>query len=95
MHSLCIVRKPTALQWHLFHLRQAGSLTLQIQNVFELADGSALFVTVARYRTPALVDIDHVRLITSCPGLIVCTKMHNNTKLQCPERQCQQVCTCS
>lgn len=32
----------------------------KIQNVFELGDGSALFVTVARYRTPALVDIDQV-----------------------------------
>jgi C-terminal processing protease CtpA/Prc len=32
----------------------------KIQNVFELADGSALFVTVARYQTPARVDIDHV-----------------------------------
>jgi C-terminal peptidase prc len=32
----------------------------KIQNVFELADGSALFVTVARYKTPALVDIDKV-----------------------------------
>jgi hypothetical protein len=39
---------------------------LQIQNVFELADGSALFVTVARYQTPARVDIDHVRRLTAC-----------------------------
>lgn len=30
----------------------------KIQNVFELADGSALFVTVASYKTPALTDID-------------------------------------
>eukprot|EP00891_Asterochloris_glomerata_P008045 jgi/Astpho2/8045/e_gw1.00120.31.1_t len=31
----------------------------KIQSVFELGDGSALFVTVAKYRTPALIDIDH------------------------------------
>mmetsp|Transcript_390 Transcript_390/g.1154 ORF Transcript_390/g.1154 Transcript_390/m.1154 type:complete len:257 (+) Transcript_390:1221-1991(+) len=32
----------------------------KIQNVFELTDGSALFVTVARYKTPALSEIDQV-----------------------------------
>lgn len=41
----------------------------QIQNVFELADGSALFVTVARYKTPALVDIDKVLDATRCVPL--------------------------
>lgn len=30
----------------------------KIQSVFELEDGSALFVTVAKYRTPNLTDID-------------------------------------
>lgn len=30
----------------------------KIQNVFELQDGSALFVTVARYQTPDLDEID-------------------------------------
>ena len=30
----------------------------KIQNVFELQDGSALFVTVARYQTPDYTDID-------------------------------------
>lgn len=34
----------------------------KIQNVFELSDGSALFVTVARYKTPALSEIDEVGL---------------------------------
>lgn len=42
----------------------------QIQNVFELADGSALFVTVARYKTPALVDIDKVLAATHFPPAI-------------------------
>ncbi|CAL5229708.1 g13081 [Coccomyxa viridis] len=32
----------------------------KIQSVFELADGSALFVTVAKYRTPNMEDIDQV-----------------------------------
>lgn len=32
----------------------------KIQSVFELADGSALFVTVARYKTPNFTDIDQV-----------------------------------
>eukprot|EP00887_Chlorella_sp_A99_P007881 scaffold20.g7881.t1 len=32
----------------------------KIQSVFELRDGSALFVTVAKYKTPALHDIDNV-----------------------------------
>ena len=32
----------------------------KIQSVFELGDGSALFVTVAKYRTPAGAEIDHV-----------------------------------
>ena len=30
------------------------------QSVFELQDGSALFVTVARYKTPSLAEIDQV-----------------------------------
>ena len=33
----------------------------KIQSVFELGDGSALFVTVAKYLTPAGAEIDHVR----------------------------------
>ncbi|CAL8463172.1 g2706 [Coccomyxa elongata] len=32
----------------------------KIQSVFELEDGSALFVTVAKYRTPNMMDIDKV-----------------------------------
>eukprot|EP00210_Caulerpa_lentillifera_P006260 g5979.t1 len=32
----------------------------KIQNVFELQDGSALFVTVARYQTPNLSEIDEI-----------------------------------
>ena len=32
----------------------------KIQSVFDLSDGSALFVTVARYKTPALPDIDRI-----------------------------------
>lgn len=32
----------------------------KIQSLFELSDGSALFVTVAKYKTPNLLDIDHV-----------------------------------
>ena len=30
-----------------------------LQTVYELHDGSALFVTVAKYRTPGGTDIDH------------------------------------
>lgn len=30
----------------------------KIQNIFELQDGSALFVTVARYQTPNYGEID-------------------------------------
>jgi hypothetical protein len=32
----------------------------KIQSVFELGDGSALFVTVAKYKTPAGSEIDRV-----------------------------------
>ena len=32
----------------------------RIQSVYQLPDGAALFVTVARYQTPARVDIDQV-----------------------------------
>ena len=35
----------------------------KIQSVFELGDGSAMFVTVAKYRTPAGTDIDKVGVI--------------------------------
>jgi C-terminal peptidase prc len=40
----------------------------KIQSVFELADGSALFVTVAKYKTPNLTDIDKhgIRPDTAC-----------------------------
>ena len=31
----------------------------RLQTVYELHDGSALFVTVAKYRTPGGTDIDH------------------------------------
>ena len=49
----------------------------KIQNVFELQDGSALFVTVARYQTPDYTDIDQKGLSTlhfchldgSCAGI--------------------------
>ncbi|KAL3159613.1 hypothetical protein ABBQ38_010023 [Trebouxia sp. C0009 RCD-2024] len=55
----------------------------KIQSVFELEDGSALFVTVAKYRTPNLTDIDHQGLhpdqscaplgISSIPGAVPIT----------------------
>lgn len=32
----------------------------KIQSVFELSDGSGIVVTVARYETPAHIDIDKV-----------------------------------
>lgn len=35
----------------------------KIQSVFELGDGSAVFVTVAKYRTPAGTDIDKVGVV--------------------------------
>lgn len=35
-------------------------LCRKIQSVFELSDGSGLAVTVARYQTPAGIDIDKV-----------------------------------
>lgn len=38
-------------------------LCRKIQSVFELADGSGLAVTVARYETPAHTDIDKVRFL--------------------------------
>lgn len=44
----------------------------KIQSVFELADGSALFVTVAKYRTPAGTEIDQVGVIPdrACSALV-------------------------
>jgi C-terminal processing protease CtpA/Prc len=35
----------------------------KIQSVFELGDGSAVFVTIAKYRTPAGTDIDKVGVV--------------------------------
>ena len=37
----------------------------KIQSVFELSDGSGLAITVARYETPAHIDIDKVALSLS------------------------------
>ncbi len=34
-----------------------------MQSVFELGDGSALFVTVAKYLSPGLHAIDHVGIL--------------------------------
>ena len=44
----------------------------KIQSVFELGDGSALFVTVAKYRTPNGTDIDQigVKPDRACSSLI-------------------------
>ncbi|XP_051127635.1 carboxyl-terminal-processing peptidase 2, chloroplastic [Andrographis paniculata] len=39
----------------------------KIQSVFELSDGSGLVVTVARYETPAHIDIDKVGIIPDRP----------------------------
>uniref|UniRef100_A0A7C9EX31 C-terminal processing peptidase n=1 Tax=Opuntia streptacantha TaxID=393608 RepID=A0A7C9EX31_OPUST len=39
----------------------------KIQSVFELSDGSGLAVTVARYETPAHIDIDKVGIIPDHP----------------------------
>ncbi|XP_057735687.1 carboxyl-terminal-processing peptidase 2, chloroplastic isoform X2 [Arachis stenosperma] len=39
----------------------------KIQSVFELSDGSGLVVTVARYETPAHIDIDKVGVIPDHP----------------------------
>ncbi|KAK4482508.1 hypothetical protein RD792_009667, partial [Penstemon davidsonii] len=39
----------------------------KIQSVFELSDGSGLAVTVARYETPAHIDIDKVGIIPDRP----------------------------
>lgn len=39
----------------------------KIQSVFELSDGSGLAVTVARYETPAHIDIDKVGVIPDHP----------------------------
>ncbi|KAK2983358.1 hypothetical protein RJ640_010735 [Escallonia rubra] len=49
----------------------------RIQSVTELHDGSALFITVAKYLSPALHDIDHVGI----PPDVQCTNdMLNSTK---------------
>lgn len=40
-------------------------LCSKIQSVFELSDGSGLAITVARYETPAHIDIDKVALSLS------------------------------
>lgn len=37
----------------------------KIQSVFELSDGSGIVVTVARYETPAHIDIDKVFNLSS------------------------------
>lgn len=60
-----------ALGWRRHKCPSSQPPVLQIQNVFELGDGSALFVTVARYRTPALVDIDQVSNASRLPHLLV------------------------
>lgn len=39
----------------------------KIQSVFELSDGSGIVVTVARYETPAHIDIDKVGIIPDHP----------------------------
>ncbi|CAL0321321.1 unnamed protein product [Lupinus luteus] len=49
----------------------------KIQSVTELHDGSALFVTVAKYLSPALHDIDQVGII---PDVQCTTEMLNSTK---------------
>ena len=48
-----------------------AGLVLHPQTVYELHDGSALFVSVAKYRTPGGAEIDHkgIRPDSSChPG---------------------------
>ncbi|XP_044469041.1 carboxyl-terminal-processing peptidase 3, chloroplastic-like isoform X2 [Mangifera indica] len=49
----------------------------KIQSVTELHDGSALFVTVAKYLSPALHDIDQVGII---PDVQCTTEMLNSAK---------------
>ncbi|KAK7392853.1 hypothetical protein VNO78_21303 [Psophocarpus tetragonolobus] len=49
----------------------------KIQSVTELHDGSALFVTVAKYLSPALHDIDQVGIT---PDVQCTTEMLNSTK---------------
>lgn len=44
--SLCIIYEP----W----------LSRRIQSVFQLSDGSGMAVTIARYETPAHINIDKV-----------------------------------
>ena len=44
----------------------------KIQSVFELSDGSGLAVTIARYETPAHVDIDSVSAGTEHVRTIYC-----------------------
>lgn len=51
--------------------------SLLLQSVTELHDGSALFVTVAKYLSPALHDIDQVGII---PDVQCTTEMLNSAK---------------
>lgn len=48
-----------------------------LQSVTELHDGSALFVTVAKYLSPALHDIDQVGI---APDVQCTTEMLNSSK---------------
>lgn len=48
-----------------------------LQSVTELHDGSALFVTVAKYLSPALHDIDQVGIM---PDVQCTTEMLNSPK---------------
>ena len=49
-------------------IRDGRCVFVHLQTVYELHDGSALFVTVAKYRTPGGTDIDHkgIRPDSSC-----------------------------
>lgn len=51
----------------------------KIQSVTELQDGSALFVTVAKYLSPALHDIDQVGLT---PDVLCTAEMLNSSNVQ-------------
>lgn len=52
-------------------------VSFSLQSVTELHDGSALFVTVAKYLSPALHDIDQVGIM---PDVQCTTEMLNSTK---------------
>lgn len=59
-----------------------------LQSVTELHDGSALFVTVAKYLSPALHDIDQVGI---APDVQCTTEMLNSPKESMSKEQMSSV----